>query len=133
MDMQKLSEHSKLEEEYKKTIRNLHSKIALLENEHGKLKNLIDLFPGDIYWKDRKGIWAGINKHCIRTLITNLYKVRALEKNLDLTLQWDSKLPQFVIGDKTRVDIGLGEGMDGYEVARLMREQENENQAWMRY
>lgn len=33
-----------------------------------KLKNLLDVLPGDVYWKDLKGVWSGINQRCIQSL-----------------------------------------------------------------
>lgn len=54
--------------DYENEIQELNNKVAHLESENFILKNLIDTLPGDIYWKDRKGVWAGLNKRCAQSL-----------------------------------------------------------------
>lgn len=49
-------------------IKQLQDKINQLENDNFQLKNLIDRVPGDIYWKNKDGVWAGINKRCTQSL-----------------------------------------------------------------
>ncbi len=46
-----------------KIISELNKKLIDLENECFKLRNLIELLPGDIYWKDLNGAWLGVNNH----------------------------------------------------------------------
>jgi signal transduction histidine kinase/HPt (histidine-containing phosphotransfer) domain-containing protein/AmiR/NasT family two-component response regulator len=50
------------------TIQQLQERIAQLEDENFKLKNLMDILPGDLYWKDKNGVWAGMNKRCAQSL-----------------------------------------------------------------
>lgn len=40
----------------------LKKQIDSLTEENFQLKNLIDNLPGDIYWKNKNGIWSGVNK-----------------------------------------------------------------------
>ncbi|CEG56166.1 ATP-binding protein [Legionella fallonii] len=54
--------------EYKKTIQKLNHKIEELSAENFQLKNLVDTLPGDIYWKDTKGVWLGLNTRCVESL-----------------------------------------------------------------
>ncbi|KTD42771.1 ATP-binding protein [Legionella parisiensis] len=51
-----------------KTINTLQNKINQLEDQYAQLKNLLDVLPGDVYWKDLKGIWSGINQRCVQSL-----------------------------------------------------------------
>ncbi|WP_078061556.1 response regulator [Legionella saoudiensis] len=44
------------------------NKISQLDSENFQLKNLIDNLPGDIYWKDKNGIWSGVNKRGAQSL-----------------------------------------------------------------
>lgn len=49
-------------------IQQLQQRISQLEDDNFKLKNLIDIFPGDLYWKDKNGVWLGMNKRCAQSL-----------------------------------------------------------------
>ncbi|KTD29648.1 MULTISPECIES: PAS domain-containing hybrid sensor histidine kinase/response regulator [Legionella] len=49
-------------------ISSLKEAILQLEIENKYLKHLIDNLPGDIYWKDTKGRWLGVNKRGCQTL-----------------------------------------------------------------
>lgn len=49
-------------------IQQLKEQLRLLEQENFKLKNLLDILPGDLYWKDKNGIWMGMNKRCAQSL-----------------------------------------------------------------
>ena len=66
-DSKKNSEN-KLEEFYSKKIRNLQEELSNLSDQNFQLRNLIDNFPGDIYWKDKSGKWSGLNKRCAESL-----------------------------------------------------------------
>lgn len=33
-----------------------------------QLKKILDNFPSDVYWKNKDGIWLGLNKHCLESL-----------------------------------------------------------------
>lgn len=33
-----------------------------------QLKSILDNFPSDVYWKDRDGVWLGLNTHCLESL-----------------------------------------------------------------
>lgn len=46
-----------------------------------QFKNIIDVVPGDVYWKNIDGIWIGLNKHCLESL----YKMKFI-KNIDENL-----------------------------------------------
>ncbi|KTD63506.1 response regulator [Legionella shakespearei] len=59
--LQQINEQEKIIEEQK-------NKINQLDTENFQLKNLIDNLPGDIYWKDRAGIWSGVNKRGAQSL-----------------------------------------------------------------
>lgn len=50
------------------TIKVQQNKISQLESESFQLKNLIENLPGDIYWKDKNGIWSGVNKRGAQSL-----------------------------------------------------------------
>lgn len=50
------------------TIKVQQNKISQLDSESFQLKNLIDNLPGDIYWKDKNGIWSGVNKRGAQSL-----------------------------------------------------------------
>ncbi|MFJ1267651.1 response regulator [Legionella lytica] len=50
------------------TIKVQQNKISQLDAESFQLKNLIDNLPGDIYWKDKNGIWSGVNKRGAQSL-----------------------------------------------------------------
>lgn len=50
------------------TIKVQQNKISQLESESFQLKNLIDNLPGEIYWKDKNGIWSGVNKQGAQSL-----------------------------------------------------------------
>lgn len=54
--------------EQEKIIEELKNQINQLDTENFQLKNLIDNLPGDIYWKDREGIWSGVNKRGAQSL-----------------------------------------------------------------
>lgn len=60
---------SDTDENYKSIIHQLESKITQLSAENFQLKNIIDNLPGDIYWKDKNGVWIGINKRCLQSLL----------------------------------------------------------------
>lgn len=49
-------------------IQQLQQRISQLEDDNFKLKNLIDILPGDLYWKDKNGVWLGMNKRCAQSL-----------------------------------------------------------------
>ena len=53
---------------FEKTISALEKKIAEIEAQYDQIKSLVDNLPGDIYWKDKTGIWGGMNKRCARSL-----------------------------------------------------------------
>jgi len=63
-----ISHSTDLEKEYKKKIEELNDKIAQLDSENFQLRNLIDTFPGDIYWKNANGVWTGMNTRCAQSL-----------------------------------------------------------------
>ena len=46
----------------------LRQEIQTLANECAQLKSLIESVPGDIYWKDKNGVWLGVNKRGEETL-----------------------------------------------------------------
>jgi two-component system aerobic respiration control sensor histidine kinase ArcB len=54
--------------ELRKQIKQLEAKISVYEAESFRYKNLIDNLPGDIYWKNKDGVWMGMNKRCARSL-----------------------------------------------------------------
>ncbi|KTD63502.1 sensory box histidine kinase/response regulator [Legionella shakespearei DSM 23087] len=33
-----------------------------------QLKSILDNFPSDVYWKDKDGVWLGLNTHCLESL-----------------------------------------------------------------
>ncbi|MDP3561663.1 MAG: ATP-binding protein [Legionellaceae bacterium] len=51
-----------------KIIKKLEKKIIDLDAQNFQLTNLIENLPGDIYWKDNKGVWLGLNKRCVQSL-----------------------------------------------------------------
>ncbi|WP_454781498.1 ATP-binding protein [Legionella sp. WA2022007384] len=51
-----------------KTVHTLQNKIDHLEAQYAQLKNLLDAVPGDVYWKDLKGVWSGMNQRCVQSL-----------------------------------------------------------------
>ncbi|MCP0913307.1 ATP-binding protein [Legionella sp. 27cVA30] len=62
-----------------KTINELKIKIAEQESKITQLTNLINILPGDIYWKDVEGIWAGVNKRCVQSL----YRMGFIKKGIE--------------------------------------------------
>ncbi|MCX7114911.1 MAG: ATP-binding protein [Gammaproteobacteria bacterium] len=62
-----------------KTIETLNKKINQLDQQYFQLKNLIDNLPGDIYWKDKNGVWAGMNKRCAKSLQSMGFIKKGLE------------------------------------------------------
>ena len=60
--------NSLLKKEYEKIIEDLKVTNSELNAENFQLKNLIDNLPGDIYWKDKDGIWSGVNKRGSQSL-----------------------------------------------------------------
>ncbi len=56
-------------DEQAKTIEEQRNQISQLDTENFQLKNLIDNLPGDIYWKDKNGIWSGVNKRGAQSLL----------------------------------------------------------------
>lgn len=42
-----------------------------------QLNSIIDSIPGDIYWKDTDGVWIGLNKNCLESLL----KMQFIKKN----------------------------------------------------
>lgn len=50
------------------TIEKLEQKICDLDAKYSQLKILVENLPGDIYWKDKNGVWAGMNKRCAESL-----------------------------------------------------------------
>ena len=59
---------SLLKKDYEKIIEDLKTTNSELNSENFQLKNLIDNLPGDIYWKDKDGIWSGVNKRGSQSL-----------------------------------------------------------------
>jgi PAS domain S-box-containing protein len=59
---------SLLKKDYEKIIEDLRATNSNLNSENFKLKNLIDNLPGDIYWKDKDGVWSGVNKRGSQSL-----------------------------------------------------------------
>jgi two-component system aerobic respiration control sensor histidine kinase ArcB len=55
--------------EQEKIIEDLKHQIIQLDTENFQLKNLIDNLPGDIYWKDKEGVWSGVNKRGAQSLL----------------------------------------------------------------
>lgn len=53
---------------FEKTINALEKKINEIEAQYEQVKNIVDNLPGDIYWKDKNGVWGGMNKRCARSL-----------------------------------------------------------------
>ena len=53
---------------FEKIIKKLKNRVDELSAQNYQLKYLIDNLPGDIYWKNKNGSWAGINKRCIQSL-----------------------------------------------------------------
>ncbi|MDP3705329.1 MAG: ATP-binding protein [Legionellaceae bacterium] len=51
-----------------KIITKLEKKIIDLEALNYQLTSLIENLPGDIYWKDKSGVWLGLNKRCAQSL-----------------------------------------------------------------
>ncbi len=49
-------------------INKLKKQIKQIHKDYILMKNLINKIPGDIYWKDKDGVWIGINKRCIQSL-----------------------------------------------------------------
>ncbi len=33
-----------------------------------QLKSILDNFPSDVYWKNKDGVWLGLNRHCLMSL-----------------------------------------------------------------
>nr|MBA3536986.1 hybrid sensor histidine kinase/response regulator [Tatlockia sp.] len=56
------------EDYYRKIIFNLQEKIDNQDEALFQLKSLIDSIPGDVYRKDKAGVWIGLNKHCAESL-----------------------------------------------------------------
>lgn len=55
--------------EQEHVIEEQQNKINQLDTENFQLKNLIDNLPGDIYWKNKEGIWSGVNKRGAQSLL----------------------------------------------------------------
>ncbi len=55
--------------EQEHVIEEQQNKINQLDTENFQLKNLIDNLPGDIYWKDKEGVWSGVNKRGAQSLL----------------------------------------------------------------
>ncbi|MFC3908558.1 ATP-binding protein [Legionella dresdenensis] len=49
-------------------IEALTEQLSVLRAEHNLLSNLLDDFPGDVYWKNRDGVWLGLNKRCVESI-----------------------------------------------------------------
>ena len=64
----KQSKVSLLKNDYEKIIEDLTISNRKLSSENFQLNNLIDNLPGDIYWKDKNGIWSGVNKRGSQSL-----------------------------------------------------------------
>jgi two-component system aerobic respiration control sensor histidine kinase ArcB len=56
------------EKDHEQMLQHLKEEIQHLDAENFRLKNLVELFPGDIYWKDKNGVWGGVNKRCAHSL-----------------------------------------------------------------
>lgn len=68
MAKKEISNTANLIADLEKTINTLQDKLHQLETQHVQLKNLLDALPGDIYWKDLKGVWSGMNQRCVQSL-----------------------------------------------------------------
>lgn len=68
MAKKETSNSTNLVADLEKTINTLQRKVNHLEAQCTQLKKLLDALPGDIYWKDLQGVWAGINQRCIESL-----------------------------------------------------------------
>lgn len=68
MAKKETSNSTNLVADLEKTINTLQKKVNHLEAQCTQLKKLLDALPGDIYWKDLKGVWSGINQRCIESL-----------------------------------------------------------------
>ncbi len=52
----------------KQRCQELRQEVKTLDDQCFQLKNLIDTLPGDVYWKDKHGIWLGLNQRCLQNL-----------------------------------------------------------------
>lgn len=68
-------------------------RIEQLEQEIFQLREIIDNFPGDVYWKNKKGIWLGVNKRGHQSL----QKMGFLSDFADVVGKTDSE----IFGEKT--------------------------------
>jgi two-component system, OmpR family, aerobic respiration control sensor histidine kinase ArcB len=59
---------SHLLSENTKAIYQLEQHIKSLESENKSIKHILDTLPGDIYWKNKEGVWSGLNKRCAQSL-----------------------------------------------------------------
>ncbi|MGL5741886.1 MAG: ATP-binding protein [Legionella sp.] len=62
------SQLSTVARRFRKKINQLQSKVNRQETQYDQLKNLLDVLPGDIYWKDLNGVWSGMNQRCVQSL-----------------------------------------------------------------
>ncbi len=60
----------------------LEQQLSELKANYEALKHLIDTLPGDVYWKDRKGVWSGLNKRCIQSLYRMGFIAEAKEEQI---------------------------------------------------
>ncbi|HHF0523881.1 TPA: ATP-binding protein [Legionella anisa] len=68
MGKNETSNSANLIADLEKTINTLQNKMNQLEAQYAQLKNLLDVLPGDVYWKDLKGVWSGVNQRCVQSL-----------------------------------------------------------------
>lgn len=52
----------------RKIIDNLKDEIEHLFNKCRQLEDLLDVLPGDVYWKNLEGVWLGLNQRCLKSL-----------------------------------------------------------------
>lgn len=52
----------------KNTSSNLQERGKTQSNIIIQYKNIIDNFSSDVYWKDKDGVWLGLNRHCLISL-----------------------------------------------------------------
>src|SRR5262245_42403669 len=63
-----MSKNNETISNFKKTIQELKNQLSTLDEQYFQFKNLIEEFPGNNYWKDKNGIWIGLNKRCAQSL-----------------------------------------------------------------
>ncbi|WP_084273777.1 response regulator [Legionella fairfieldensis] len=53
---------------YKNKINELQNKLNQQSDLVFQHESLINSIPGDVYWKDKEGVWLGLNHHCAKSL-----------------------------------------------------------------